>query len=89
METKTGKDVSALQTGKPKQTLKRVMLLSSAIILVVLLAVVMTSTYLLVSARLHSQHREKLTEIVNYTENHADVEDLKNCIETGVKSATY
>ena len=69
--------------------IRRGLIISTLIFSVIIIGVIIFPSYWLFSSALYKEYNTSLQEDLTYVEHHIDPVDLKNCIDTGVKSTKY
>ncbi|RKM59286.1 sensor domain-containing diguanylate cyclase [Butyrivibrio sp. CB08] len=72
-----------------KRPLKKSIFISSAIFFIFLCLVLSILTYTSYTRSLYHAYELRMTDIIEYVESHMDIEDLSNCVDTGVESEKY
>lgn len=72
-----------------KRPIQRILVMRGALLMLLLCILFSAVSYITFSRTLYSNYNDKLDAVIKYVEHHADVEDLKRCVETGVKSEEY
>lgn len=69
--------------------LKRSIFLGCFVFFVLLCLILSILTYSTYTKSLYRSYEERMTDIINYVENHIDIEDLSECVRTEVESDKY
>ena len=72
-----------------KRPLKKSIFISCAIFFIFLSLVLSVLTYTNYTRSLYHAYELRMTDIIEYVESHMDIEDLSNCVDTGVESEKY
>ena len=72
-----------------KRPLKKSIFISCAIFFIFLSLVLSILTYTNYTRSLYHAYELRMTDIIEYVESHMDIEDLSNCVDTGVESEKY
>ncbi len=72
-----------------QKPLKRSILIGCSVFLVLLCLILSILTYISYTNSLYHAYEERMIDIINYVESHIDVDDLSECISTGVESPKY
>ncbi len=72
-----------------KRPLKKSIFISSAVFFIFLSLVLSILTYTSYTRSLYHAYELRMTDIIEYVESHIDIEDLSNCVDTGVESEKY
>ena len=72
-----------------QKPIRRSLLVGCTVFISFLCLVLSIQSYLMVSAALYQRYNGRLKDILVYVENHLDLEDLQECIRTGVPSQAY
>ncbi len=72
-----------------KRPLKKSIFISSAIFFTFLSLILSILTYTSYTRSLYRAYELRMTDIIEYVENNIDIEDLSNCVDTGVESEKY
>lgn len=74
---------------KKKQPLNRSITIGCVIFIIVLCVLLSVANLKIYRNYVYDDYRGYITDILNYTRDHIDGDDLQRCIETGVESPTY
>ncbi len=72
-----------------KKPLKKSIFISSSIFFLFLCLVLSILTYASYTKSLYGVYEQRMTDIISYVETHIDIEDLSQCLDTGVESDKY
>ena len=72
-----------------KRPLKKSIFISSAIFFIFLSLVLSILTYTSYTRSLYRAYELRMIDILEYVESHIDIDDLSNCVDTGVESEKY
>ncbi len=72
-----------------KKPLKKSIFISSSIFFLFLCLVLSILTYASYTKSLYGVYEQRMTDIISYVETHIDIEDLSQCVDTGVESDKY
>lgn len=72
-----------------RKPLKRSIFLGCSMFFVLLCLVLSIVTYRSYTSSLYRAYEERMTDIIEYVYSHIDIEDLSECVDTGVESEKY
>ena len=72
-----------------KKPLKRSIFIGSSIFFIFLCLVLSILTYRTYTRSLYRAYEDNMADIVSYVESHIDIDDLAQCVETGVESQKF
>ncbi|MCR5670873.1 MAG: GGDEF domain-containing protein [Butyrivibrio sp.] len=72
-----------------KKPLKRSIFIGCSIFIALLCLILSVITYTNYTRALYHACESQMTDILEYTENHIDIEDLSECTKTGIESEKY
>ncbi len=72
-----------------EKPLRRSILIGCSVFILFLCLVLSILTYRTYTRSLYHSYEERMTDIINYVESHIDIEDLSECVSTGVESEKY
>jgi diguanylate cyclase (GGDEF)-like protein len=72
-----------------RKPLKKSILIYSSIFFIFLCVTISIMTYVNYSRSLYRAYERRMIDVIEYVETHIDIEDLSNCVETGVESEKY
>lgn len=72
-----------------RRPLKRSIFFGCSMFFVLLCLVLSIVTYRSYTSSLYRSYEERMTDILNYVQSHIDIEDLSECVDTGVESDKY
>ncbi len=72
-----------------RRPLRRSIFIGSSIFIILLCLILSILTYTTYTGSLYKSYEERMTDIINYVETHIDVDDLSECVATGVESEKY
>ncbi len=72
-----------------RRPLKRSIFFGCSMFFVLLCLVLSIVTYRSYTSSLYRSYEERMSDILNYVQSHIDIEDLSECVATGVESEKY
>ena len=69
-----------------RRPLRRSIFIGCSIFIILLCLILSILTYTTYTGSLYKSYEERMTDIINYVETHIDVDDLSECVATGVES---
>ena len=72
-----------------KKPLKRSIIIGCSVFIVLLCLILSVLTYTTYTTSLYHSYEERMTDIIEYVESHIDMDDLSQCVETGIESEKY
>lgn len=72
-----------------RKPLKRSIIIGCTVFIVLLCLILSVLTYTTYTRSLYRSYEARMTDIIEYVESHIDVDDLAQCIDTGVESEKF
>lgn len=72
-----------------KRPLKRSIFIGCSTFIILMCLILSVLTYKTYNRSLYRAYEKRMTDIINYVESHIDVDDLYECVQTGVESEKY
>lgn len=72
-----------------RKPLKRSVFIGCTAFIMILCLILSTLTYFTYTDSLYESYEKRMSDIIDYVQSHIDIEDLSECVETGVESKKY
>ena len=72
-----------------RKPLKRSIIIGCSVVIALLCLILSVLTYTTYTRSLYHSYEERMTDIIEYVYSHIDVEDLSECVTTGVESEKF
>lgn len=72
-----------------RKPLKRSIFIGCTAFILLLCLILSTLTYFTYTDSLYESYEKRMADIIDYVQSHIDIEDLSECVETGVESKKY